>query len=92
MNSTIDESKEYIVGGWAVLLPEKDRIVEMKEEEARDAEEVVDNILMGQLQEIKVGKARAEDILSKAQIKELEKNRKNRKTRQVAKRKETEAR
>ena len=36
MNSTIDESKEYIVGGGTILLPNKDKILEMPEKEARD--------------------------------------------------------
>lgn len=95
MNSTIDESKEYIVGGVTIPLPNKDKILEMPEEEAKDFEEIVEDTVIGQqLQEIKVGNARAEDILSKEQIKELKETRKKRKTkaRVLAQRKEASQR
>ena len=95
MNSTIDESKKitYLVGGGIILLTEKDKMVEMPEEEARNAEEVAKDTTMGiQLQDIKLGNGRAEDFLSKEQIKELERKRKDRRTKPRARRKETEAR
>ena len=95
MNSTIDESKEYIVGGGTMLLPNKDKILEMPEKEARDFEEVAEDTIIGkQLQEIKVGNARVEDILSEKQIKELKETRKKRKTkaRILAERKEANQR
>jgi len=95
MNSTIDESNRilYPVGGRIIPLPEQDKIVEMPGEDARNVEIVAEDTFIGkQLQEIRVGNARAEDILSKKQIKELEETRKKRKTKSVAKRKETNQR
>lgn len=82
MNSTIDDSKNklYIVGLGAVPQKEGTKIIEVPPKEIGSAEAVLDYIIAEQLQEIKLKDGRAEEVLSKEQIKELEENRKNRKT------------
>lgn len=86
MNRTTEDSKirAIMVGGDTIAL--EDGKIEMPPEQAKSSEKVLDNIIIGNFQEIKMEKARAEDILSKEQIIELQKYREDRKTEKALKR------
>lgn len=86
MNRTTEDSKirAIMVGGDTIAL--EDGKIEMPPEQAKSSEIVLDNIIMGNFQEIKMENAKAEDILSKQQIIELQKYREERKTEKALKR------
>lgn len=86
MNRTTEDSKirAIMVGGDTIAL--EDGKIEMPPEQAKSSEIVLDNIIIGNFQEIKMEKAKAEDILSKKQIIELQKYREERKTEKALKR------
>lgn len=86
MNRTTDDSRklQVLYGGDTVTSTEG--IVQMPPKEAKNVEEVVDNILIGNFQEIKTENSKAEDVLSKAQIIELSKIREERKTQKALRR------
>ena len=86
MNRTTEDSKirAIMVGGDTIAL--EDGKIEMPPEQAKSSEIVLDNIIIGNFQEIKMENAKAEDILSKKQIAELQKYRAERKTEKALKR------
>lgn len=86
MNRTTEDSKirAIMVGGDTIAL--EDGKIEMPPEQAKSSEIVLDNIIMGNFQEIKMENAKAEDILSKKQIIELQKYRDERKTQKALER------
>ena len=86
MNRTTEDSKirAIMVGGDTIAL--EDGKIEMPPEQAKSSEIVLDNIIIGNFQEIKMENAKAEDILSKKQIAELQKYRAERKTQKALKR------
>ena len=86
MNRTTEGSKAraIIVGGDTIAL--EDGRIEMPPEQAKSSEIVLDSIIIGNFQEIKIENCKAEDILSKEQIIELQKCRAERKTEKALKR------
>lgn len=86
MNRTTEDSRELqvLVGGDTVAL--EDGTIQMPPEQAKNSEEVLDNIIRGIFQEIKVENGRAEDILSKNKIIDLQKYRAERKTEKAIRR------
>lgn len=86
MNRTTEDSKAraIIVGGDTIAL--EDGKIEMPPEQAKSSEKVLDSIIIGNFQEIKMENAKAEEILSKKQIIELQKYREERKTKKALER------
>lgn len=85
MNRTTEGSKKAImIGGDTIAL--KNGKIEMPPEHAKSTKEVLNNIIVGNFQEIKMEDGRAEDILSKKQIAELQKYRAERKTKKAQER------
>lgn len=81
MNRTTDDSRklQVLYGGETVKTEEG--ILQMPPEQAKDTEEVLNNIIIGNFQEIKVENDKnLEQILTKTEIIELEEYRRNRKT------------
>lgn len=85
MNRTTEGSEKAImIGGDTIAL--KNGKIEMPPEQAKSTKEVLNNIIVGNFQEIKMEDGRAEDILSKKQIAELQKYRAERKTKKAQER------
>lgn len=81
MNRTTEGSKSLatLVGGDTVAL--EDGKIEMPPEQAKNAEEVLNYIIAGMFQEIKVGNCKAQDMkFSEEQMAQLKANREERKT------------
>lgn len=81
MNRTIDDSRELqiLVGGDTIAL--EDGIIKMPPEQAKETKQVIDNLIIGAIQEIKVEEDKnIEQKLTKAQIIVLKEYRENRKT------------
>lgn len=88
MNRTTEDSKRMatLVGGETI--PQKDGKIEMPPENAKNAEEVLNHIIAGMFQEIKVGNCKAQDMnFSKEQMAQLQANREERKTSKALQRK-----
>ncbi len=90
MNRTIAGSnkKAILVGGDTYTL--EDGRIEIPPEQAKTTKNILENIEQGNFMTISVGNCKAEDVLSKSDIAKLQKNRKERKTRNALKRKEQE--
>ena len=73
-----------VVGGETVAL--ENGKIEMPPEQAKNTQEILNNIEKGNFQEIKVGNCRAEEILSKKQLEILKANRKERRTKKALER------
>ena len=80
MNQTTADSRKWqvIVGGDTVSL--EDGTIQMPPEQAKSTEVILNNIIIGNFQEIKMENCKAEQVLSKAKIVDLEKYRAERKT------------
>ena len=86
MNRTIEGSKKWQVFAGGQTIPFESGKIEIPPKKADRADEVVDNIIIGNFQEIKMENGRAEDILSKKNIIELQKYREARKTKKALER------
>ena len=86
MNQTTEGSKKWQVIAGGQTIPLEDGKIDMPPKNADRSDEVVDNIIIGNFQEIKVGTCRGTDILSNAQIIELKKYREERKTKKALER------
>ena len=86
MNQTTEGSKKWQVFAGGQTIPLESGKINIPPKKADRADEVVDNIIIGNFQEIKMQNCRVEDILSNKQIVQLKKYREERKTKKALER------